>query len=211
MDESKELLKGGGLDLEPKSELPDNLTTNKLLTPEVPILGKNPSMDEYIDYLATARALDENGVVVDLVSKKAKELRNKAEAREISAESEKTRADTALTGAQAENISAERKKAIEFFDANKPVFKMMGIRHPLSYKTLQWTYIPALIIYLLFSIMFFPFSIAEFVSVRLIDILGEIFEEIKSKGWQVVCGIVIIIMILSIVGLAYWAVISFIV
>lgn len=175
----------------------------KEVPPLLPIV-ENGGIDEHIELFATKAALKNESVIENLVDKKSEELNAKADAKVLTAQAQAAKAD-------AEKIEAHADKAGAFFDSNKQILGIIGIRHPLGYKTMNALFVPAIILFLLVAVaVFFPFSIVKYIMEFFIDIVGDIAKKIASNGVKVFLAILTSVFAAGLLGAVYWLVSSLI-
>ena len=159
------------------------------------------SIRDKINELTTAAALQDDEMRSKLVVEKGAELSALSEARRIEAESERQRAVLQKEHERAEHSSrifeeestelqSKALKAKAFYDANKAVLHIIGIREPLGLRTLCVFYAIALPLYIIFSILIsFPVSVINFIVGIVIDTVGQISKKVASTFLKVTTGI----------------------
>jgi len=167
-----------------KKNLLNNIVTNMNIT------EKN-NFENVIDNLSSLAVLSNKEEAEKIAHKKAEEIGHKTDAKVISAEAEKAEAERKLIQAEAEKLEGSTNKARAFYNANKSVLRIIGIREELGFKTMNILYIIALPLYLLAAVLIsFPISIAKFFVELVIDIIGDISKKISSNFLKVAAGII---------------------
>lgn len=105
------------------------------------------TVDEQIDILAAKTALAKEGVIDNLVNKKADELGAKSDVKVAFAH-------VAWAKAETEKIVAINDKSKAFFEANKQVLGIIGIKEQLGYKTMAMLFPIALTLFLIVAAIF---------------------------------------------------------
>lgn len=159
------------------------------------------SIRDKINELTTAAALQDDEMRSKLVVEKGAELSALSEARRIEAESEKQRAvlqkeheraehSSRIFEAESTELQSKALKAKAFYDANKAVLNIIGIREPLGLRTMCVFYAIALPLYIIFSILIsFPVSVINFIVGIVIDTVGQISKKVASTFLKVTTGI----------------------
>lgn len=159
------------------------------------------SIRDKINELTTAAALQDDEMRSKLVVEKGAELSALAEARRIEAESERQRAvlqkeheraehSSRIFEAESTELQSKALKAKAFYDANKAVLNIIGIREPLGLRTMCVFYAIALPLYIIFSILIsFPVSVINFIVGIVIDTVGQISKKVASTFLKVTTGI----------------------
>lgn len=174
-------------------EAEQSVEVNKM---DLPLSPTNT--DEQVDFLATKTALESEGVVGNLVDKKSAELNAKAEAKVSTAEAQ-------LAEAETKRIAAHSNKAEAFFNANKQVLGIIGIREPLGYNTMCWLFAPAIVLFILIAIIvFFPVSIVKYIINFFIDISGDIATKVAKNGVKIFLAILSSVFAAGLLGAIYW-------
>lgn len=153
------------------------------------ILGENETK-QFIDNLATKHALSDASIFGKLVEEKGREL-------QIDAQTKSTKADAGLLSAHSEKIDEEarkldkeKKRSEAFYEANKAVLRIIGIREPLGYRTMLVFYGIGLPLYILFSVVIsFPVAIIKFFIDVIVDTVGDISKKVASTFLKVTTGI----------------------
>ena len=155
------------------------------------------SIRDKINELTTAAALQDDEMRSKLVVEKGAEL----SARRIEAESERQRAvlqkeheraehSSRIFEAESTELQSKALKAKAFYDANKAVLNIIGIREPLGLRTMCVFYAIALPLYIIFSILIsFPVSVINFIVGIVIDTVGQISKKVASTFLKVTTGI----------------------
>lgn len=180
-----------------------------------------------IDLSATKSALERSGTVEKLVDEKTKELTADAEAKKIVAETSRIREEVQKVRQQSEKEIAEldsKKKRLEqeiseirqktdkaqaYFDANKEILRVVGIKNPLTLKSMQFWIYPASIIYALFQFLLLPLTLLGFCLESLIEIVGTVTDKFAKSGWKMAITVATVIVIVALIILAYWLLINF--
>lgn len=159
------------------------------------------SIRDKINELTTAAALQDDEMRSKLVVEKGAELSALSEARRIEAESERQRAvlqkeheraehSSRIFEAESTELQSKALKAKAFYDANKAVLNIIGIREPLGLRTMCVFYAIALPLYIIFSILIsFPVSVINFIVRIVIDTVGQISKKVASTFLKVTTGI----------------------
>ena len=159
------------------------------------------SIRDKINELTTAAALQDDEMRSKLVVEKGAELSALSEARRIEAESERQRAvlqkeheraehSSRIFEAESTELQSKALKAKAFYDANKAVLNIIGIREPLGLRTMCVFYAIALPLYIIFSILIsFPVSVINFIVGIVIDTVGQISKKVASTFLKVTPGI----------------------
>ena len=159
------------------------------------------SIRDKINELTTAAALQDDEMRSKLVVEKGAELSALSEARRIEAESERQRAvlqkeheraehSSRIFEAESTELQSKALKAKAFYDANKAVLNIIGIREPLGLRTMCVFYAIALPLYIIFSILIsFPVSVINFIVGIVIDTVGQISKKVASTFLKVTTGI----------------------
>ena len=159
------------------------------------------SIRDKINELTTAAALQDDEMRSKLVVEKGAELSALSEARRIEAESERQRAvlqkeheraehSSRIYEADSTELQSKALKAKAFYDANKAVLNIIGIREPLGLRTMCVFYAIALPLYIIFSILIsFPVSVINFIVGIVIDTVGQISKKVASTFLKVTTGI----------------------
>lgn len=159
------------------------------------------SIRNKINELTTAAALQDDEMRSKLVVEKGAELSALSEARRIEAESERQRAvlqkeheraehSSRIFEAESTELQSKALKAKAFYDANKAVLNIIGIREPLGLRTMCVFYAIALPLYIIFSILIsFPVSVINFIVGIVIDTVGQISKKVASTFLKVTTGI----------------------
>ena len=159
------------------------------------------SIRDKINELTTAAALQDDEMRSKLVVEKGAELSALSEARRIEAESERQRAvlqkeheraehSSRIFEAESTELQSKALKAKAFYDANKAVLNIIGIREPLGLRTMCVFYAIALPLYSIFSILIsFPVSVINFIVGIVIDTVGQISKKVASPFLKVTTGI----------------------
>ena len=159
------------------------------------------SIRDKINELTTAAALQDDEMRSKLVVEKGAELSALSEARRIEAESERQRAvlqkeheraehSSRIFEAESTELQSKALKAKAFYDANKAVLNIIGIREPLGLRTMCVFYAIALPLYIIFSILIsFPVSVINFIVGIVIDTVGQISKKVASTVLKVTTGI----------------------
>lgn len=159
------------------------------------------SIRDKINELTTAAALQDDEMRSKLVVEKGAELSALSEARRIEAESERQRAvlqkeheraehSSRIYEAESTELQSKALKAKAFYDANKAVLNIIGIREPLGLRTMCVFYAIALPLYIIFSILIsFPVSVINFIVGIVIDTVGQISKKVASTFLKVMTGI----------------------
>jgi hypothetical protein len=159
------------------------------------------SIRNKINELTTAAALQDDEMRSKLVVEKGAELSALSEARRIEAESERQRAvlqkeheraehSSRIYEAESTELQSKALKAKAFYDANKAVLNIIGIREPLGLRTMCVFYAIALPLYIIFSILIsFPVSVINFIVGIVIDTVGQISKKVASTFLKVTTGI----------------------
>lgn len=159
------------------------------------------SIRDKINELTTAAALQDDEMRSKLVVEKGAELSALSEARRIEAESERQRAvlqkeheraehSSRIFEAESTELQSKALKAKAFYDANKAVLNIIGIREPLGLRTMCVFYAIALPLYIIFSILIsFPVSVINFIVGIVIDTIGQISKKVASTFLKVTTGI----------------------
>lgn len=159
------------------------------------------TLREKINELTTAAALRDENMRNKLVEEKGAELSAISEAQRIDAESEKQRAalqkeheraERTAKIFEAESTELQKKalKAKAFYDANKTVLNIIGIREPLGLRTMGIFYTIALPLYVLFAILIsFPVSVCNFIVGIVVDTVAQISKKVASTFLRVTTGI----------------------
>ena len=159
------------------------------------------SIRDKINELTTAAALQDDEMRSKLVVGKGAELSALSEARRIEAESERQRAvlqkeheraehSSRIFEAESTELQSKALKAKAFYDANKAVLNIIGIREPLGLRTMCVFYAIALPLYIIFSILIsFPVSVINFIVGIVIDTVGQISKKVASTFLKVTTGI----------------------
>lgn len=159
------------------------------------------SIRDKINELTTAAALQDDEMRSKLVVEKGAELSALSEARRIEAESERQRAvlqkeheraehSSRIFEAESTELQSKALKAKAFYDANKAVLNIIGIRQPLGLRTMCVFYAIALPLYIIFSILIsFPVSVINFIVGIVIDTVGQISKKVASTFLKVTTGI----------------------
>lgn len=159
------------------------------------------SIRDKINELTTAAALQDDEMRSKLVVEKGAELSALSEARRIEAESERQRAvlqkeheraehSSRIFEAESTELQSKALKAKAFYDANKAVLNIIGIREPLGLRTMCVFYAIALPLYIIFSILIsFPVSVINFIVGIVIDTVGQISKKVASTFLKVMTGI----------------------
>ena len=159
------------------------------------------SIRDKINELTTAAALQDDEMRSKLVVEKGAELSALSEARRIEAESERQRAvlqkeheraehSSRIYEAESTELQSKALKAKAFYDANKAVLNIIGIREPLGLRTMCVFYAIALPLYIIFSILIsFPVSVINFIVGIVIDTVGQISKKVASTFLKVTTGI----------------------
>lgn len=159
------------------------------------------SIRDKINELTTAAALQDDEMRSKLVVEKGAELSALSEARRIEAESERQRAvlqkeheraehSSRIFEAESTELQSKALKAKVFYDANKAVLNIIGIREPLGLRTMCVFYAIALPLYIIFSILIsFPVSVINFIVGIVIDTVGQISKKVASTFLKVTTGI----------------------
>ena len=159
------------------------------------------SIRDKINELTTAAALQDDEMRSKLVVEKGAELSALSEARRIEAESERQRAvlqkeheraehSSRIFEAESTELQSKALKAKAFYDANKAVLNIIGIREPLGLRTMCVFYAIALPLYIIFSILLsFPVSVINFIVGIVIDTVGQISKKVASTFLKVTTGI----------------------
>ena len=154
-----------------------------------------------INELTTAAALQDDEMRSKLVVEQGAELSALSEARRIEAESERQRAvlqkeheraehSSRIFEAESTELQSKALKAKAFYDANKAVLNIIGIREPLGLRTMCVFYAIALPLYIIFSILIsFPVSVINFIVGIVIDTVGQISKKVASTFLKVTTGI----------------------
>ena len=170
---------------------------------EPPAIVEPPenSIRDKINELTTAAALQDDEMRSKLVVEKGAELSALSEARRIEAESERQRAvlqkeheraehSSRIFEAESTELQSKALKAKAFYDANKAVLNIIGIREPLGLRTMCVFYAIALPLYIIFSILIsFPVSVINFIVGIVIDTVGQISKKVASTFLKVTTGI----------------------
>lgn len=170
---------------------------------EPPEIVESPenSIRDKINELTTAAALQDDEMRSKLVVEKGAELSALSEARRIEAESERQRAvlqkeheraehSSRIFEAESTELQSKALKAKAFYDANKAVLNIIGIREPLGLRTMCVFYAIALPLYIIFSILIsFPVSVINFIVGIVIDTVGQISKKVASTFLKVTTGI----------------------
>ena len=168
--------------------------------PEIVEPPENSIRDKIIE-LTTAAALQDDEMRSKLVVEKGAELSALSEARRIEAESERQRAvlqkeheraehSSRIYEAESTELQSKALKAKAFYDANKAVLNIIGIREPLGLRTMCVFYAIALPLYIIFSILIsFPVSVINFIVGIVIDTVGQISKKVASTFLKVTTGI----------------------
>ena len=159
------------------------------------------SIRDKINELTTAAALQDDEMRSKLVVEKGAELSALSEARRIEAESERQRAvlqkeheraehSSRIFEAESTELQSKALKAKAFYDANKAVLNIIGIREPLGLRTMCVFYAIALPLYIIFSILIsFPVSVINFIVGIVIDTVGQISKKVAATFLKVTTGI----------------------
>ena len=159
------------------------------------------SIRDKINELTTAAALQDDEMRSKLVVEKGAELSALSEARRIEAESERQRAvlqkeheraehSSRIFEAESTELQSKALKAKAFYDANKAVLNIIGIREPLGLRTMCVFYAIALPLYIIFSILIsFPVSVINFIVGIVIDTVGQISKKVASTFLKETTGI----------------------
>ena len=159
------------------------------------------SIRDKINELTTAAALQDDEMRSKLVVEKGAELSALSEARRIEVESERQRAvlqkeheraehSSRIFEAESTELQSKALKAKAFYDANKAVLNIIGIREPLGLRTMCVFYAIALPLYIIFSILIsFPVSVINFIVGIVIDTVGQISKKVASTFLKVTTGI----------------------
>ena len=159
------------------------------------------SIRDKINELTTAAALQDDEMRSKLVVEKGAELSALSEARRIEAESERQRAvlqkeheraehSSRIFEAESTELQSKALKAKAFYDANKAVLNIIGIREPLGLRTMCVFYAIALPLYIIFSILIsFPVSVINFIVGIVIDTVGQISKKVASTFLKVTTGL----------------------
>lgn len=159
------------------------------------------SIRDKINELTTAAALQDDEMRSKLVVEKGAELSALSDARRIEAESERQRAvlqkeheraehSSRIFEAESTELQSKALKAKAFYDANKAVLNIIGIREPLGLRTMCVFYAIALPLYIIFSILIsFPVSVINFIVGIVIDTVGQISKKVASTFLKVTTGI----------------------
>lgn len=159
------------------------------------------SIRDKINELTTAAALQDDEMRSKLVVEKGAELSALSEARRIEAESERQRAvlqkeheraehSSRIFEAESTELQSKALKAKAFYDANKAVLNIIGIREPLGLRTMCVFFAIALPLYIIFSILIsFPVSVINFIVGIVIDTVGQISKKVASTFLKVTTGI----------------------
>lgn len=152
------------------------------------------SIRDKINELTTAAALQDDEMRSKLVVEKGAELSALSEARRIEAESERQRAvlqkeheraehSSRIFEAESTELQSKALKAKAFYDANKAVLNIIGIREPLGLRTMCVFYAIALPLYIIFSILIsFPVSVINFIVGIVIDTVGQISKKSRPRS-----------------------------
>lgn len=166
-----------------------------------PTQSKVSTLRGKINEIATAAALQNDEIRTKLVEEKGAELSAISEAQHIEAESERQRAAFQKEHARAEHsakifeaesaeLQSKALKAKAFYDANRAVLNIIGIREPLGLRTMCVFYAIALPLYMLFSILIsFPVSVINFIVGVVIDAAGQISKKVASTFLRITTGI----------------------
>ena len=175
------------------------------------------SIRDKINELTTAAALQDDEMRSKLVVEKGAELSALSEARRIEAESERQRAvlqkeheraehSSRIFEAESTELQSKALKAKAFYDANKAVLNIIGIREPLGLRTMCVFYAIALPLYIIFSILIsFPVSVINFIVGIVIDTVGQISKKVASTFLKVTTGILSVGLTGGVVaGIVFW-------
>lgn len=166
----------------------------------VPKHAKN-SIRDTINELTTAAALQNEEMRTKLIEEKGAELSAISEAQRIEAESEKLRAalqkeheraehSAKLFEVESSELQSKALKAKAFYDANRAVLNIIGIREPLGLRTMCVFYAIALPLYILFSIVIsFPVAVINFIIGVVVDAVGQISKKVASTFLRITTGI----------------------
>ena len=161
----------------------------KNIVNNINIAEKN-NFENVIDNISSIAVLSNKEEAEKIAFKKAEEIGHKTDAKVISAVADKTEAERKLIQAEAGKLEENANKARAFFNANKSVLRIIGIREELGFKTMNILYCLALPLYLLAAVLIsFPISIAKFFVELVIDILGDVSKKISSNFLKVAAGI----------------------
>lgn len=164
--------------------------------------------DQNLDSALTIMALKQEETVNNLVGKKGDEMNLNADAKIIEAELRKQRAEAQRAidqlnndisfrknenerlKVESEKLNAEINRAESFYEANKEILKIIGVKKAHGYRTMCVLIVIAMIFYIPISaILFIPFSIVEYIIMFFIDIIGEISKRVATNGLKVLFGI----------------------
>ena len=152
------------------------------------------SIRDKINELTTDAALQDDEMRSKLVVEKGAELSALSEARRIEAvlqkEHERAEHSSRIFEAESTELQSKALKAKAFYDANKAVLNIIGIREPLGLRTMCVFYAIALPLYIIFSILIsFPVSVINFIVGIVIDTVGQISKKVASTFLKVTTGI----------------------
>lgn len=148
------------------------------------------AVKKQIDAMASAAVIQDTERAKRLIDEKAKELTFDAQAKSTQAKAGYISAQSEQIDQEALKFDKERKKSEAFFNANKAVLNIIGIREPLGHKTMSIFYVIALPLYLLFSIAIaFPIAVVKFFISVVVETIGEISSKVKSAFLKAAAGI----------------------
>lgn len=216
--------------VKPKQEQETSLTsTEGNIVSDIIIKSAKESnkVKDVIDLAATSKALEKKETVDKIVEEKTKELISDAEKKKIESETERIRQEAdkvkkeeekqiaelskiknTLLG-EIENLRAEEDKAIAYFNSNKSILRCVGIREPLSLKSMTFWMYPASIIYAIFQVLLFPFTLVGFAVEQLINIIEAVCGKIAKGGIKIVVAIITGIVITGLIVGVYWLVTNY--
>lgn len=189
---------------------------------------KTDDVKKAIDLLATKTALEDPNNIDKIVEEKSEELRNDAETKRIHAETEKiskevervkqekekqlAELDKIISAKQKEvdELKAESDKEDAYFERNKEILKYVNVRKKKTLKVMHALMFPASIVFFIVQVLLFPITLGGIVLENIVTIVGSICGEIKNNLWKIVLSTVVVMIVVTLLVLAYYFGIKFV-
>lgn len=157
------------------------------------------TLKDAIDIGVTGKALQKDGVIETLTDKKEKELNEDANARLISATTERIAKEKELIEIEKEKIKTETEKAKAYFEAHKEVLGYAFCYNPMTIPYMRvMSVIGTIAMYLLRYGLFLPFFIAGKLLEMVVEIVGNVGGAIKKEALKIVVGVVVVVFLIAV-------------
>jgi hypothetical protein len=183
---------------------------------------KTDKVNSAIDLMFTHDALRDQSIFDTALKEKKEELRNNAEAKRIEAETsriskevDRVKQEKAKGLAlfdkiiedkkkEVEELKAESDKAQAFFDSNEDILSYIGVKKKKTLKIMYMLMVPAVIVFALVQTLALPITISGKLLELIIGIVSDVCKQITNNALKISISIIVILVIMSVVFLAYY-------